>query len=417
MSLSSKLTLDKVDLKGKRVIMRVDFNVPMKNKEITNNQRIKAAVPSINYCLDNGAKSVVLMSHLGRPDGIPMPEKYSLEPVAAELKSLLGKDVLFLKDCVGPEVEKVCANPPNGSVILLENLRFHVEEEGKGKDASGNKIKAEPAKVEAFQASLSKLGDVYVNDAFGTAHRAHSSMVGVNLPQKACGFLMKKELTYFAKALESPERPFLAILGGAKVADKIQLINNMLDKVNEMIIGGGMGFTFLKVLNNMEIGTSLFDEEGAKIVKDLMAKAEKNGVKITLPVDFVTADKFDENAKTGQATLASGIPAGWMGLDCGPESSKKYAEAVARAKQIVWNGPVGVFEWEAFARGTKELMNNVVEATKRGCITIIGGGDTATCCAKWNTEDKVSHVSTGGGASLELLEGKVLPGVAALSNV
>ncbi|XP_043819605.1 phosphoglycerate kinase 1-like [Dromiciops gliroides] len=417
MSLSSKLTLDKVDLKGKRVIMRVDFNVPKKNKEITNNQRNKAAVPSINYCLDNGDKSVVLMSHLGRPDGIPMPEKYSLEPAAAELKSLLGKDVLFLKDCVGPEVEKACANPPNTSVILLENLRFHVEEEGKGKDASGNKIKAEPAKVEAFQASLSKLGDVYVNDAFGTAHRAHSSMVGVNLPQKACGFLMKKELTYFAKALESPERPFLAILGGAKVADKIQLINNMLDKVNEMIIGGGMGFTFLKVLNNMEIGTSLFDEEGAKIVKDLMAKAEKNGVKITLPVDFVTADKFDENAKTGQATLASGIPAGWMGLDCGPKSSKKYAEAVARAKQIVWNGPVGVFEWEAFARGTKELMNNVVEATKRGCITIIGGGDTATCCAKWNTEDKVSHVSTGGGASLELLEGKLLPGVAALSNV
>ncbi|XP_074133255.1 phosphoglycerate kinase 1 [Sminthopsis crassicaudata] len=417
MSLSSKLTLDKVDLKGKRVIMRVDFNVPMKNKEITNNQRIKAALPTILYCLDNGATSIVLMSHLGRPDGIPMPDKYSLEPVAAELKSLLGKDVLFLKDCVGPEVEKACANPPNGSIILLENLRFHVEEEGKGKDASGNKIKADPAKVEAFQASLSKLGDIYVNDCFWYCSPCHSSMVGVNLPQKACGFLMKKELTYFAKALESPERPFLAILGGAKVADKIQLINNMLDKVNEMIIGGGMGFTFLKVLNNMEIGTSLFDEEGAKIVKDLMAKAEKNGVKITLPVDFVTADKFDENAKTGQATLASGIPAGWMGLDCGPESSKKYAEAVARAKQIVWNGPVGVFEWEAFARGTKELMNNVVEATKRGCITIIGGGDTATCCAKWNTEDKVSHVSTGGGASLELLEGKVLPGVAALSNV
>ncbi|XP_001380823.2 phosphoglycerate kinase 1-like [Monodelphis domestica] len=417
MSLSNKLTLDKVDLKGKRVIMRVDFNVPMKNKEITNNQRIKAALPSISYCLDNGAKSVVLMSHLGRPEGIPMPEKYSLEPVAVELKSLLGKDVLFLKDCVGPEVEKACTNPPSGSIILLENLRFHVEEEGKGKDASGNKIKADPAKVEAFQASLSKLGDIYVNDAFGTAHRAHSSMVGVILPQKVSGFLMKKELTYFSKALESPERPFLAILGGAKVADKIQLINNMLDKVNEMIIGGGMSYTFRKVLNNMEIGTSLFDEEGAMIVKDLMAKAEKNGVKITLPVDFVIADKYDENAKIGQATLASGIPAEWMGMDCGPESSKKYAEAVARAKQIVWNGPVGVFEWEPFARGTKELMNNVVEATSRGCITIIGGGDTATCCAKWNTEDKVSHVSTGGGASLELLEGKILPGVAALSSV
>lgn len=242
-------------------------------------------------------------------------------------------------------------------------------------------------------------------------------MVGVNLPQKAAGFLMKKELDYFAMALEKPQRPFLAILGGAKVKDKIQLINNMLDKVNEMIIGGGMAFTFLKVLKNMEIGTSLFDEEGSKIVKDLMAKAEKNGVKITLPVDFVTADKFDEKAVTGSASVADGIPAGWMGLDCGSESSKLYAEAIARAKQIVWNGPVGVFEWDNFSRGTKNMMDKVVEATKNGCITIIGGGDTATCCAKWDTEDKVSHVSTGGGASLELLEGKVLPGVDALSNV
>ncbi|KAL1782036.1 phosphoglycerate kinase 1 [Sigmodon hispidus] len=294
MSLSNKLTLDKLDMKRKWVLMRMDFNVPMKNNQKTNNQRIKATVPSIKFCLDNGAKSVVLMSHLGRPDDVHMPDKYSLEPVASELKSLLGNDVLFLKDCVGPEVENACANPAAGTVILLENLRFHVEEEGKGKDASGNKIKAEPAKTDASRASLSKLGDVYVNDAFETAHQAHSSM---------------KELNYFAKALESPERPFLAILGGAKVADQIQLINNMLDKVNEMIIGGRMAFTFLKVLNNTEIGASLYDEEGAKIVKDLMAKAEKNGMKIALPVDFVTADKFDENAKTGQATVASGIPA------------------------------------------------------------------------------------------------------------
>uniref|UniRef100_A0A3B3H439 Phosphoglycerate kinase n=1 Tax=Oryzias latipes TaxID=8090 RepID=A0A3B3H439_ORYLA len=377
MSLSNKLTLDKVDVNGKRVVMRVDFNVPMKGRQITNNQRIKAAVPSIQHCLDHGAKSVVLMSHLGRPDGNAMPEKYSLEPVAAELKSLLGRDVAFLKDCVGPDVEAACANPAAGSVILLENLRFHVEEEGKGKDAAGNKTKATQEQIDVFRASLSKLGDVYINDAFGTAHRAHR----------------------------------------AKVKDKIQLINNMLDKVNEMIIGGGMAFTFLKVLNNMEIGTSLFDEEGAAIVKDLMAKAEKNGVKITLPVDFITADKFDEKAATGTATVAAGIPAGWMGLDCGPESSKAYAEAVGRAKQIVWNGPVGVFEWENFAKGTKNLMDKVVEVTQAGCITIIGGGDTATCCAKWNTEDKVSHVSTGGGASLELLEGKVLPGVEALSSV
>ncbi|CAI9593242.1 unnamed protein product [Staurois parvus] len=346
--------------------MRVDFNVPMKNNQITNNQRIKAAVPSIQYCLDNGAKSVVLMSHLGRPDGVPMPDKYSLGPVAVELKALLKRDVVFLKDCVGPEVEAACANPATGSIFLLENLRFHVEEEGKGKDAAGNKIKADAAKVDAFRASLSKLGDIYVNDAFGTAHRAHSSMVGVNLPQRAAGFLMKKELDYFAKALENPERPFLAILGGAKVKDKIQLINNLLDQVNEMIIGGGMAFTFLKVLNNMEIGTSLFDEEGAKIVKDLMAKAEKNNVRITLPVDFTTADKFDENANTGQATVASGIPAGWMGLDCGPESMKLFVEAVGRSKQIVWNGPVGVFEWNKFAEGTKAVMDKVVEVTGKG---------------------------------------------------
>ncbi|KAL4660047.1 phosphoglycerate kinase 1 [Arapaima gigas] len=404
MSLSSKLTLDKVDVNGKRMYPHAV-------------SRIKAAIPSIQYCLDHGAKSVVLMSHLGRPDGVPMPEKYSLEPVAAELKTLLSMDVLFLKDCVGPEVENACSSPTPGSVILLENLRFHLAEEGKGVDASGNKIKATKEQIDSFRSSLSKLGDIYVNDAFGTAHRAHSSMVGVNLPQKAAGFLMKKELDYFAMALEKPQRPFLAILGGAKVKDKIQLINNMLDKVDEMIIGGGMAFTFLKILQNMEIGTSLFDEEGSKIVKDLMAKAEKNGVKITLPVDFVIADKFDENAATGTATVAKGIPADWMGLDCGPESSKAYAEAVARAKQIVWNGPVGVFEWENFCHGTKNLMDKVVEVTKNGCITIIGGGDTATCCAKWGTEDKVSHVSTGGGASLELLEGKVLPGVDALSNV
>jgi len=416
MSLSTKLTLDKVNVHGKRVIMRVDFNVPMKDGHITNNQRIKAAVPTIKHCLDNGAKAVVLMSHLGRPDGNPMPDKYSLEPVAAELKTLLGRDVAFLKDCVGPDVEAACASPAPGSVILLENLRFHVAEEGKGKDAAGNKTKASQEQIDAFRASLSKLGDVYVNDAFGTAHRAHSSMVGVNLPQKAAGFLMKKELDYFAMALEKPARPFLAILGGAKVKDKIQLINNMLDQVNEMIIGGGMAFTFLKVLNNMEIGNSLYDDEGAKIVKDLMAKAEKNGVKINLPVDFVTGDKFDEHATTGTATVAAGIPAGWMGLDCGPESNKAFAEAVGRSKQIVWNGPVGVFEWENFAHGTKSLMDKVVEVTKAGCVTIIGGGDTATCCAKWDTEDKVSHVSTGGGASLELLEGKILPGVHGLSR-
>ncbi|CAH0764942.1 unnamed protein product [Bemisia tabaci] len=412
----NKLSLDKLNLTGKRILMRVDFNVPLKDGKITNNQRIVAALDSVKYALDKQVKSVVLMSHLGRPDGSPNA-KYSLKPVADELKTLLNKDILFLNDCVGPEVEKACADPPCGSVILLENLRFHVEEEGKGVDPSGNKIKASSEAVKAFRESLRKLGDVYVNDAFGTAHRAHSSMMGEGFDQRASGFLMKKELTYFAKALDNPEKPFLAILGGAKVADKIQLIENLLDKVSEMIIGGGMAYTFLKESKGMQIGTSLYDAEGAKIVKKLLDKAEANKVKIYLPVDFVTADKFSEDAATGSATVESGIPEGWMGLDVGPKSRELFTEPILRAKVIVWNGPAGVFEFPNFANGTKAIMDAVVKATTQGSTTIIGGGDTATCAAKWNTEDKVSHVSTGGGASLELLEGKILPGVAALSDV
>ncbi|XP_074649961.1 phosphoglycerate kinase-like [Tubulanus polymorphus] len=410
-----KLSIDSVDVKDKRILIRVDFNVPMKDKSITNNQRIVAALPTVNLVLKNGAKSVVMMSHLGRPDGRPQ-EKYSLAPVAEEMRKLLGREVTFLSDCVGAEVEAACANPATGSVILLENLRYHIEEEGKGVDAGGNKVKASDADVKKFRESLSKLGDIYVNDAFGTAHRAHSSMVGVDLPIKASGTLLSKELKYFEKALVSPSRPFLAILGGAKVKDKIQLIGNLLDKVNEMIIGGGMAYTFLKVLNNMEIGQSLYDEEGSKIVQTLMDKAKKNGVKIHLPVDFKTADAFSEDANSGEATVEGGIPAKWMGLDVGPKTTAKFIEVIKNAKLIVWNGPVGVFEFDKFAAGTKALMDAVVDVTKSGTVTIIGGGDTATCCAKWDTEDKVSHVSTGGGASLELLEGKTLPGVAALSD-
>ncbi|RWS24383.1 phosphoglycerate kinase-like isoform X1 [Leptotrombidium deliense] len=410
----NKLGVDKMDLSDKRVLIRVDFNVPMKDGKITNNQRIVAALDTVKFALEKKAKSIVLMSHLGRPDGQKI-EKYSLKPVADEVKKLLNREITFLNDCVGPEVEAACANPAPGSVILLENLRFHVEEEGKGVDASGNKTKASKEEIEAFCNSLTKLGDIYVNDAFGTAHRAHASMVGVKHSQRGAGFLMKKELDYFAKALHNPERPFLAILGGAKVKDKIQLIDNMLDNVNEMIIGGGMAFTFLKVLKNMNIGKSLFDQEGAGIVQNLMKKAESKNVKMHLPVDFVTGDKFDEKATVGTATVESGIPDSCLGLDVGPQSAQLFADAVKRAKTIVWNGPVGVFEWENFAKGTKAIMDEVVAVTAKGTTTIIGGGDTATCCAKWNTEDKVSHVSTGGGASLELLEGKTLPGVAALS--
>lgn len=411
----NKLSIADLDLAGKRVLIRVDFNVPLdKSLNITNNQRIVAALPTIQYALDKGAKSVVLMSHLGRPDGRVI-ESQSLAPVAKEVEKLLKRPVTFLKDCVGTEVEKACENPADGSVILLENLRFHLEEEGKGLDKDGNKASATKDQIAAFRASLTKLGDVYVNDAFGTAHRAHSSMVGINHSQRAAGFLMKKELDYFAKALEHPQRPFLAILGGAKVSDKIQLIDNLLDKVDEMIIGGGMVFTFKKTLNNMEIGKSLFDQEGSKIVQNIIEKAKAKNVKLHFPVDYVTASKFAADADSGTATDETGIPADYMGLDCGPKSAEIFTEAILRAKTVLWNGPMGVFEFEKFEKCTKAVMDAVITATKNGAVTIIGGGDTATAAAKYDAEDKVSHVSTGGGASLELLEGKELPGVTALS--
>ncbi|KAJ3250185.1 phosphoglycerate kinase [Chytriomyces hyalinus] len=415
MSLSNKLAITDVDLAGKRVLIRVDFNVPFANGAISNNQRIVAALPTVKYALEKGAKSVVLMSHLGRPDG-KVVEKFSLKPVADEVSKLLQKPVTFLDDCVGEKVEAHCANPKDGEIILLENLRFHIEEEGSVKDKEGNKTKAAPEAVEKFRASLSTLGDVYVNDAFGTAHRAHSSMVGVSLPIRAAGFLMKKELEFFAKALESPERPFLAILGGAKVSDKIQLIENLLDKVNAAIICGGMAFTFLKACQGVEIGNSLFDKDGAAIAQSLLDKAKAKGVQIYLPSDFVTADKFAPDAATGYATQEQGIPSGWMGLDCGELSNASFAAAVASSKTILWNGPAGVFEFPAFAKGTNSLLEACASATKNGAISIIGGGDTATAVANVGREAEFSHVSTGGGASLELLEGKDLPGVTFLST-
>ncbi|KAF2484343.1 phosphoglycerate kinase [Neohortaea acidophila] len=416
MSLSNKLSIEDVDLKGKRVLIRVDFNVPQdKSGKITNNQRIVGAVPTIKYAIDHGAKAVILMSHLGRPEGQKV-EKYSLKPVVPELEKQLGVKVTFANDCVGPETEKIVNDTKDGGVVLLENLRFHIEEEGSSKDKDGNKTKADKADVEKFRKGLTALGDVYINDAFGTAHRAHSSMVGIDLPQKAAGFLVKKELDYFASALEDPKRPFLAILGGAKVSDKIQLIDNMLDKVNSLIICGGMAFTFKKVLDNMQIGNSLFDEKGSQKVKELVEKAKKNKVEITLPVDFITADKFDANANTGYADEGEGIEDGWMGLDCGDKSIELFKKAINDAKTILWNGPPGVFEMDKFAKGTKATMDAAVQAAQNGKIVIIGGGDTATVAAQYGVEDKLSHVSTGGGASLELLEGKDLPGVSALSS-
>lgn len=413
----AKLSIRDLDLSGKRVLIRVDFNVPQDKATgaITNNQRIVAALPTIKFALEQGA-SVVLMSHLGRPDGQAI-EKFSLKPVADELTKLLGKPVNFLKDCFGPEIEAVCANLKPGDVVLLENLRFHIEEEGKAKREDGTTVKAEPVNVEAFRASLTKLGDVFVNDAFGTAHRAHSSMVGVDLPQKAAGFLMEAEIKAFTAVLDNPQRPLLAILGGAKIADKIPLINNLLETADKIIIGGGMAYTFLKVNRGMEIGSSLFDKAGAEIVGELEAKAKERGVELIFPVDFVCADSFSPDANTQAATVESGIPAGWEGLDAGPESIKLYQEAILASKTIVWNGPAGVFEFDKFAGATKAMADAIATATAAGAITVVGGGDTATAAKKFGVDTKVSHCSTGGGASLEFLEGKVLPGVAALTEV
>jgi len=414
--LSNKLSIDQVDLADKRVLIRVDFNVPLDKKDghITNDQRITASLPTINYALEKGAKAVILMSHLGRPDG--RKTKESLKIVADKLQELLGRPVTFLDDCVGEAVEAAIAKAPKGAVFLLENLRFHAEEEGKGVDADGKEFKPSAEAVKQFRSSLSKLGDVFVNDAFGTAHRAHSSMVGIDLPIKCAGKLMKKELDYFGKAMEQPTSPFLSILGGAKVSDKIQLIENLLDKVDEMIIGGGMAYTFKKVIDNMQIGKSLFDEKGAEIVQKIMDKAKEKGVKIHLPTDFVVANKFASDAETKICTDKEGIPETWMGLDIGPESTKQFISVIDRANTIVWNGPMGVFEFEKFVGGTKGVMDALVNATKRGATAIVGGGDSAAYAAQSGNEENVSHVSTGGGAALELLEGKPMPGCTSLSE-
>ena len=409
-------TIRELDLAGKRVLMRVDFNVPQDKKTgaITNTQRIVAALPTIKYALEKGA-SVVLMSHLGRPDGQKI-EKFSLRPVAAELEKLLGKKVFFAEDCIGPAVETQAKALKAGEVLLLENLRFHIEEEGKVKLEDGTSKKADAAAIVSFRESLSKLGDVFVNDAFGTAHRAHSSVVGINLPGKAAGFLMEAELNAFAKVVDQPARPLLAILGGAKIADKIPLIKNLLEKADKLIIGGGMAYTFHKVLRGTPIGASLYDPEGAKIVEELVAKAAARNVELIFPVDFVAADKFAPDANTQPADLATGIPDGWEGLDAGPKSIELYRQAILSSKTIVWNGPAGVFEFDKFATATKAMADAIAEATVNGAVTVVGGGDTATAAKKFGVADKGTHCSTGGGASLEFLEGKVLPGVAFLEN-
>ncbi len=410
-------TLRDLPLKGQRVLMRVDFNVPQDKATlaITNNQRIVSALGSIRFALEQGA-AVVLMSHLGRPDGQKVA-KYSLRPIAAELQKLLGKPVTFLDDCVGPAVEAACAKGKlkAGDVVLLENLRFHLEEEGKVKikhaDGTTTSKKAEPAAIDAFRTSLKKLGDVYVNDAFGAAHRAHSSVSGITGMPCAAGFLMQQELEAFQRVLTAPARPFVAILGGAKVSDKLPVIENLLGKVDTLIVGGAMAYTFLTFLGK-KVGTSLVEKDLVAAAGRVLAQAKAAGKQLLLPVDHVCAAEFKADS---QASVHGGdIPDGLMGLDIGPQTIAAYVAALQGAKTVIWNGPMGVFEMDAFCRGTEAVAQAVARATAAGAFTVVGGGDSVAAAEKLGITSKLSHVSTGGGASLELLEGKVLPGVAAL---
>lgn len=419
----AKKTIEDVDCTDKRVLMRVDFNVPQdKEGNITNTQRIVAALPTIRMALEKGAKSVVLMSHLGRPDG-QKNQKLTLKPVATKLGELLSKDVQFLSDCVGAEVEAACANPAKGSIILLENMRWYAEEEGKGckveEDGSKTKFKPSADEVAKFRDSLAKLGDLYVCDAFGTAHRGHSSMVGLQGKMPCVsGLLVAKELQAFSKVLDPAlkKTPLTSIVGGAKISDKVLVIDNLIDQSDNIIICGGMAYTFLKTCFGMQIGKSLFDKKGAELAPGLLEKAKAKGCQIVLPCDWACGQDFCNDQEIKMVTQEEGIPDGWEGMDCGPKSMEKFREVVLKSSTVIWNGPAGVFEFDNFSKGTKALLEAVAETTAAGNIGIIGGGDSATAAAKWNMEDKVSFVSTGGGASLELLEGKVLPGVAALDD-
>lgn len=392
----NKISVDEVNVKGKRVFVRVDFNVPMdESGNITDDTRIRAALPTIKYLAENQAK-VILASHLGRPKGQKNP-KYSLAPAAKRLGEMLGKEVVMANDCIGPEVKSQVDRLAEGEIMLLENVRFYPEEE-----------KNDPE----FAKKLAELADIYVNDAFGTAHRAHASTEGIAryIPAVA-GFLMKKEVETMGKALENPARPFVAVIGGAKVSDKIGVIENLLGKVDTLIIGGGMANTFIKA-EGYEVGKSLVEEDKVELAKELLRKAEKSGVTLLLPVDVVVAKEFSADAPS-RVVEVSRMEADDQALDIGPESARKFAEAVASARTVVWNGPMGVFEMEQFAKGTEKIAQAMARCQG---VTIVGGGDSVAAVEKMGVADKLTHISTGGGASLEFLEGKTLPGVAALKD-
>ena len=392
-------TIDNFNFKDKKALIRVDFNVPLdENFKVTDNTRIEAAKPTIDKILKDGG-TVVLMSHLGRPKG-ERNDKYSLKHIVDEVSKELGKPVQFIDDCVGEKVEKAVAAAPSGSVILLENLRFYAEEE------KGN---------EDFSAKLAKLGDIYVNDAFGTAHRAHASttIVAKFFPENKCfGYLLAKEIQSIDKVMKSGEKPVTAILGGSKVSSKITIIENILDKVNHLIIGGDMAYTFVKAQGG-NIGNSICEDDKQQLALDILAKAKSKGVQVHLPVDVVAADDFSNDAKT-QVVDIDNIPDGWQGLDAGPKSLANFKEVILKSKTILWNGPVGVFEMPTFAKGTIEVGNFIAEATKNGAFSLVGGGDSVAAVKQFGFENKVSYVSTGGGAMLESLEGLVLPGIQAI---
>ena len=395
----NKKTVKDISVKGKKCLVRVDFNVPLKDGVITDDNRIKGALPTIKYLMEQGAK-VILCSHLGRPKG-EFNMKYSLKPVAEELSKLLGKKVVFATDVIGESAQKAVSECKDGEVVLLENLRFHKEEEGNDKE---------------FCRKLASFGDIFVNDAFGTAHRAHASTAGVVqygfIKDAVSGFLIDKEISVMSGALENPKRPFVAILGGAKVSDKIGVINNLIDKVDALIVGGAMAYTFAKA-QGAKIGNSLCEDDKLDLARELIEKAKKKGIKFLLPVDNVAADKFDNDANT-KICSADNIPDGFQGLDIGPKTIELFSETIKNAKTIIWNGPMGVFEMEKFAVGTKAVADAMSKA--KDAVTIVGGGDSAAAVAQLGYEDKMTHISTGGGASLEFLEGKVLPGIDCLNN-